>query len=114
MKKDSKGAGSVKAKQKGKSRKSERITIGLDLGDKTSHYCALAEDGEKLYEGKVATSKQAMRERFGALARCRIALEVGTFGGAFTARLTLSAILAPRAATPAGSSCGTVPIHGRS
>ena len=68
----------VKAKQKGKSKQSEAITIGLDFGDKMSHYCALADDGEKVYEGKVATSKQALAEVFGALSRGRIALEVGT------------------------------------
>lgn len=78
MKKNSNLAGSLKGKRASKSRKSEAITIGLDLGDKMSHYCVLAGDGEKLYEGKVATNKQALAEVFGALAKCRIALEVGT------------------------------------
>jgi transposase len=78
MKKNSNLVGSVKGKQASKSRKSEAITIGLDLGDKMSHYCVLAGDGEKLYEGKVASNKEGMAEVFGALAKCRIALEVGT------------------------------------
>lgn len=78
MKKNSNRRTSVKAQQQAKSRKSGPITIGIDLGDKMSHYCVLAADGEKLYEGKVATRKQALGEGFGALGRCRIALEVGT------------------------------------
>ncbi|HEY3457477.1 MAG TPA: IS110 family transposase, partial [Bryobacteraceae bacterium] len=78
MKKNSNLVGSLKRKRTSKSRKSEALTIGLDLGDKMSHYCVLAGDGEKLYEGKVATNKQALAEVFGALAKCRIALEVGT------------------------------------
>jgi len=79
MKKNSNLVGRrVKAKQKGKSKQSEAITIGLDLGDKMSHYCVLAGEGEKVYEGKVAMTKQALAEVFGALSRGRIALEVGT------------------------------------
>ncbi len=63
MKKNSKRTGGVKAGQRTKSRKSEQITIGLDLGDKTSHYCVLAEDGERLCQDKVATNKEVIRER---------------------------------------------------
>jgi transposase len=69
MKKNSKRTGSVKTGQKANSRKRGQITIGLDLGDKTSHYCVLAEDGEQLCQDKVATSKEAMRERFSAFGR---------------------------------------------
>jgi transposase len=54
------------------------ITIGMDLGDKTSRYCALDEDGEVLFERATASSQKGMLEAFGALGRCRIALEVGT------------------------------------
>jgi hypothetical protein len=35
----------------------ERVTIGMDLGDKTSRYCMLGNDGEILREGQVATTK---------------------------------------------------------
>ena len=35
----------------------ERVTIGMDLGDKTSRYCMLGNEGEILREGKVATTK---------------------------------------------------------
>lgn len=48
MKKNSNRTDSVKAKQQAKSKKSEAITVGLDLGDKMSHYCVLAGDGEKV------------------------------------------------------------------
>lgn len=78
MEKNSKPVASVKTSKKGSIRRREQITIGLDLGDKTSHYCVLAEDGEKLYERKVGTTKKGLAQVFGALARCRIALEVGT------------------------------------
>jgi len=54
------------------------IAIGMDLGDRTSRYCVLNEGGEVVGEGSVATTKQAMTEKFGGLGRTRIAMEVGT------------------------------------
>src|ERR1700689_2899740 len=54
------------------------ITIGMDLGDKTSRYCALDQPGEVIGEGSVATSRKAMTDKFGRLGRTRIAMEVGT------------------------------------
>jgi transposase len=54
------------------------ITIGMDLGDKTSRYCVLDDRGELAGEGSVATTKKAMAEKFGGLGRTRIAMEVGT------------------------------------
>ncbi|MDQ2949627.1 MAG: IS110 family transposase [Acidobacteriota bacterium] len=54
------------------------MTIGMDLGDKTSRYCVLDGNGEVVQEGSVATTKKGMGQVFGALRRCRIALEVGT------------------------------------
>ena len=59
-------------------RKNEQLTIGLDLGDKTSRYCVLNGKGEVCEESSVATTKKAMLEEFGRIQRCRIALEVGT------------------------------------
>src|SRR5260370_42595702 len=55
-----------------------KLTIGLDLGDRSSWYCLLDEAGEVLREQRVSTTPKAMREVFGALPRCRIALETGT------------------------------------
>ena len=54
------------------------VTIGLDLGDKTSRYCVLGENGEQLSEGSVATTKKAMTQKFAGRGRCRVAMEVGT------------------------------------
>src|SRR3984885_7385891 len=55
----------------------KKLTIGLDLGDRSSWYCVLDEAGEVLLEQKLATTPKAMREVFGAMPRCRIALETG-------------------------------------
>lgn len=58
-------------------RKEGPITIGLDLGDKTSRYCVLGDQAE-LMEGSVATTKKAMAQKFAGMRRCRVAMEVGT------------------------------------
>jgi len=55
----------------------ESITIGMDLGDKTSRYCILNGSGEVREEGSVPTSKKGMMQMFGAMRRYRIAMEVG-------------------------------------
>jgi transposase len=59
-------------------RKPSPITIGMDLGDKSSHYCALEENGEVRRTGTVATTKAGMLQVFGRMKRGRIAIEVGT------------------------------------
>jgi len=53
------------------------ITIGMDLGDKTSRYCVWNEQGVA-GEGSVATTRKGMTEKFGGGSRMRIAMEVGT------------------------------------
>src|SRR3954452_2046813 len=55
-----------------------KLTLGLDLGDGSSWYCVLDEVGEVLQEQKLSTTAKAIREVFGAMPRCRIALETGT------------------------------------
>src|ERR1700686_3192284 len=55
----------------------KKLTIGLDLGDRSSWYCVLDEAGEVLLEQKLTTTPKAMREVFGTMPRCRIALETG-------------------------------------
>jgi len=55
-----------------------RLTIGLDLGDRSSFYCVLDEAGEVLLEQKASTTPKAIEEIFGAMLRSRIALETGT------------------------------------
>jgi transposase len=54
-----------------------KLTIGLDLGDRTSWYCVLDEAGEVVGEQKLSTTPKAMKEVFGAMPRSRIALETG-------------------------------------
>jgi transposase len=54
------------------------ITIGMDLGDKTSRYCVLGRNGELLSEGSVATTRKGMTQKFAGMRRCRVAMEVGT------------------------------------
>jgi transposase len=55
----------------------QKLTIGLDLGDRSSWYCLLDEAGEVLLEQKLGTTPKAMREVFGSMPRSRIALETG-------------------------------------
>lgn len=60
-----------------KIRRADRVTIGMDLGDKTSRYCVLNAAGEVIQEGSCATTKKGMAQMFGAMPHCRIAIEVG-------------------------------------
>jgi transposase len=55
----------------------QKLTIGLDLGDRNSWYCVLNEAGEIVLEQKLSTTPKAMKEVFGAMPRSRIALETG-------------------------------------
>jgi transposase len=43
----------------------QKLTIGLDLGDRSSWYCVLDEAGEVVLEQKLATTPKAMKEVFG-------------------------------------------------
>ena len=56
----------------------ERLTVGLDLGDKTSRWCLLDGEGNLVVEERVATTSQGMQETFAGLPPSLIALEVGT------------------------------------
>ena len=55
----------------------QKLTIGLDLGDRTSWYCVLDEAGEVLLEQRLSTTPKAMKEVFEAMPRSRMALETG-------------------------------------
>jgi hypothetical protein len=55
----------------------QRLTVGLDVGDRSSWYCVLEEAGEVLLEQKLPTTPKAMKEIFGKMPRSRIALETG-------------------------------------
>jgi transposase len=58
--------------------KQARLTIGLDLGDRTSYYCILDEAGNVIWERNLPTTSNGIRQAFGRIPRCRIALETGT------------------------------------
>jgi transposase len=55
-----------------------QLTIGLDLGDRSSFYCVLHDRGEVILERKVGTTPEAMKRNFEKIPRSRIALETGT------------------------------------
>src|SRR6202521_3115284 len=55
----------------------KKVTIGMDLGDRSSRYCLLDEEGVVIAEASTPTTKAGIAKVFGAMARCRIALEVG-------------------------------------
>src|SRR5205807_186677 len=52
----------------------QKLTIGLDLGDRSSWYCVLDEAGSVLLEQRLSTTPKALREVFGGMPRSRIAL----------------------------------------
>ena len=55
----------------------QKLTIGLDLGDRSSWYCVLDAAGSVLLEQRLSTTPKAMKEVFGTMPRSRIALETG-------------------------------------
>jgi transposase len=57
----------------------QSLTIGLDLGDRWSHYCVLDEGGRFLAESKTATSPNAMEAVFRSMPRSRIARDRHAF-----------------------------------
>lgn len=54
------------------------LTIGLDLGDRKSVVYAIDAAGTRVDTRAIATTPDALRRYFGARARCRVVLEVGT------------------------------------
>jgi transposase len=52
-----------------------RLTIGLDLGDRSSYYCVLDDAGEVVFENALPTTAKAMQQVFAGMPRSRIALE---------------------------------------
>ena len=53
------------------------MVMGMDLGDKTSRYCLLTDQGEVVKEAAVGTTKKGLAQLLAPLKRCRIAIEVG-------------------------------------
>ena len=56
----------------------DRLTVGVDLGDRWSQYCILGLEGETLAEGQLRTTQDDVREFFQALTAARVVIEVGT------------------------------------
>jgi transposase len=54
------------------------VTIGIDLGDRFSHYAVLSEAGELIEEGRVRMTPEAVERKFGDWNYARVAIEVGT------------------------------------
>jgi predicted NBD/HSP70 family sugar kinase len=44
--------------------KEQKLTIGVDLGDRWSFYCVLNEAGKIILEQKVSTTPEAMKQTF--------------------------------------------------
>ena len=55
----------------------QKLTIGLDLGDRSSYYCVVDESGELVLQQKIATTAKALQGTLGAMPRSRVALETG-------------------------------------
>jgi transposase len=58
--------------------KEQKLTIGVDLGDRWSFYCVLDEAGKIILEQKVPTTPEAMKQTFSRIPQSRMALETGT------------------------------------
>jgi transposase len=54
------------------------MTVGLDMGDRYSHYCLLNADRQVVEEGRMQSTEAALRRHFEAEPCLRIALECGT------------------------------------
>src|SRR5215470_14393119 len=69
--------GSTAAAKASKKISGQKLTVGLDLGDRSSWYCVLDEGGAIQREQRVSTTAKALGEAFGKMPRSRIALETG-------------------------------------
>jgi transposase len=69
---------STRAAKQSRNISQQRLTIGLDLGDRNSWYCVVDEAGQIQLKQRVRTSAKALQEVFAAMPRSRIALEIGT------------------------------------
>ena len=58
-----------------------QAVMGLDVGDKETHFCMLDPGGEFVAEGAVVTSDRGLRSLLAGRPRMRVALEAGTHSG---------------------------------
>jgi transposase len=69
----------IKAQRGGSTRAAVGVaTIGLDLGDRFSQFCAVDVDGNTVQEGRVPTSAVGLRQYFGRRTPVTVAIETGT------------------------------------
>ncbi len=68
--------------------KEPKLTIGLDLGDRTSHYCILDEAGKVILEHRLPTTPKGIQQVFSRIPRSRIALETGSHSPWVSRQLT--------------------------
>src|SRR3989449_5876198 len=68
--------------------KEPKLTIGLDLGDRASHYCILDEAGNVILEHSLPTTPKGIHQVFSRIPRSRIALETGTHSPWVSRQLT--------------------------
>jgi transposase len=54
------------------------VTIGIDIGDRWSHYCILEAQGEVVEEGRFRTTATSVGKHFQDVPAARIAIEAGT------------------------------------
>src|ERR1700687_5527490 len=66
------------AKNRNEIFKQQQLTIGVDLGDRISHYCILDETGNVILEQSVPTTPKGIQQVFSKISRSRMALETGT------------------------------------
>ena len=67
-----------KKKQIQQAARNQRLTVGIDLGDRSSRYCILDEAGEVVSEGQLPTTKAGLSSLLAKMPSSRVALEVGT------------------------------------
>ena len=65
-----------------------KLTVGLDLGDRASHYCILDEAGKVILEHSLPTTPKGIQQVFSRIPRSRIALETGTHSPWVSRQLT--------------------------
>ena len=58
--------------------KDDKLTIGVDLGDRLSDYCILNGAGEIIREHRLPTTPKGIDEVFSKIPTSRVALETGT------------------------------------
>ena len=66
--------GSTVAAKEDRKISEQKLTVGLDLGDRSSWYCVLDESGVVVLEQRMSTTPKAIEEMFGGMPRSRIAL----------------------------------------